>query len=57
MNLQEKAETRVPEFRLDQRGKDREQNLKSLPEGLGSSPAPGQKQGADSRKARETLRL
>ena len=42
MNLQEKAETRVPEFRLDQRGKDREQSLKSLQEGLGSSPAPGQ---------------
>lgn len=34
-------------------GKDQEQSLKSSREGLGSNPAPGQRQGAESRKARE----
>lgn len=56
MNLQEKVETKAPEFRLDQKERPRA-GLKSSREGLGSNPAPGQRQGAESRKARNFMSI
>ena len=49
MNLQEKVETKAPELRLDQKGKTKSR----VGNHLGSNPAPGQRQAAESRKARE----
>lgn len=46
MNLEEKAETRAPELRLDQREKTKQKSLKSEG-GPGFRPTPGQKQGTD----------